>query len=150
MTTTQNAEAATEHRPLPHSPLFRAGTWTTFPFDPCAKTTDWDDALGQLGFSQWTATDGMTDSADLLPLSLRIWMRSEHPRYVVEVDTIDSFDHVLAHDLPDVMELLARWAPAIQAFAVAGLIGDANQISNGRGAQKTLLGLARAALGQPA
>ena len=143
-----SAEAAEKHLST-HAPLFRAGAWTTTPFAPYTTTDDWDEALKLLGFTLWMTTEGMTGCLDLLPLSLRVWARSEHPRYVIEVNTVDAFDHALTHDLPDLMDLLARWAPAIQAFAVAGLIGDANQISNDGGAQKSLIGLARNALGQP-
>lgn len=129
-------------------PLFRDGAWTSFPFDAYAQAQEeeWDKALTVLGFELWMSTDGMTGCLDLLPLSLRLWSRREAPRFVIEVNTVDAFDHVLAHDLPGAMEVLARWAPVVQSLAVAGLIGDANQVGNDE--RSTLIGLARQMLGQ--
>ncbi|MFB6632189.1 hypothetical protein ACFCWY_20065 [Streptomyces sp. NPDC056362] len=149
MTITQSTDSTPSPPAARPTPSFRAGTWTPVSFDAYTKSENWDEALKQHGFSLWTSTDGMTDeSADLIPLSLRVWERSEHPRFLIEVNTIDNFDSVFAHDLPDAMDLLARWAPAIQAFALAGLVTDANRTGNGNGGQDTLIGLARSALGQ--
>ncbi|MET8661646.1 hypothetical protein [Streptomyces griseus] len=129
-------------------PLFKDGAWISFPFDvqALAQEEDWDRALTALGFGLWMSTDGMTGCLDMLPLSLRLWSRREAPRFLVEVSTVDAFDHVLAHDLPAAMEVLARWAPVVQSLAVAGLIGDANQLDNLE--RSTLIGLVRQALGQ--
>ncbi|MET8940325.1 hypothetical protein ABZX28_25420 [Streptomyces rubiginosohelvolus] len=44
------------------------------------------------------------------------------------------------------LEVLAHWAPVVQSLAVAGLIGDANQVGNDE--RSTLIGLARQMLGQ--
>ncbi|MFB8020762.1 hypothetical protein ACFC36_19580 [Streptomyces rubiginosohelvolus] len=122
--------------------------WTSFPFDAHAQAQeeDWDKALKALGFELWMSNDGMTGCLDLLPLSLRLWSRREAPRFLIEVNTVDAFDHVLAYDLPAAMEVLARWAPVVQSLAVAGLIGDANQVDNHE--RSTLIGLARQMLGQ--
>uniref|UniRef100_UPI002F917208 hypothetical protein n=1 Tax=Streptomyces anulatus TaxID=1892 RepID=UPI002F917208 len=113
-------------------PLLKDGAWTSFPFDAHsqAQEEDWGKALTALGFELWMSTDGMTGCLDMLPLSLRLWARRDAPRFVIEVNTLDAMDHVLAHDPPAAMEVLARWAPVVQSLAVAGLIGDANQIDN--------------------
>ncbi|MFD5977454.1 hypothetical protein [Streptomyces bacillaris] len=87
--------------------------------------------------------DGLPGCAAALPAALG---PERAPRFVIEVNTLDAFDHVLAHDLPAAMEVLARWAPVVQSLAVAGLIGDANQIDNHE--HRTLIGLVRQILGQ--
>ncbi|WP_228925344.1 hypothetical protein [Streptomyces sp. DH7] len=147
MTMTQPAPAVADEAGI-SVPLFKDGTWSSFPFDPHtqAQEEEWDKALTAMGFELWMSTDGMTGCLDMLPLSLRFWARSQAPRFVIEVNTLDAIDHVLAHDLPAAMEVLARWAPVVQSLAVAGLIGDANQIDNHE--RRTLIGLARQMLGQ--
>ncbi|GGU12852.1 hypothetical protein [Streptomyces lateritius] len=58
--------------PLTPFLLFRAGNWTTTPFQfpaPSAEVDD-DTHLKKLGFDPWTATEGLTASADMLPLAL--------------------------------------------------------------------------------
>lgn len=148
VTMMQPAPAAADTEAGISVPLFKDGAWTTFRFDAHtqAQEEEWDKALKALGFELWMSTDGMTGCLDALPLSLRLWARSEAPRFLVEVNTLDAFDHVLAHDLPAAMEVLARWAPVIQSLAVAGLIGDANQVDNHE--HRTLIGLVRQILGQ--
>lgn len=86
------------------------------------------------------------DASDALPLSVRLWVRSAEPRFLIELNAVDAFEWVLANDLPALMEVLACWAPAIQGLAVAGLIADANKVDNHE--HGTLIRLARQALGQ--
>lgn len=95
VTMTQPAPAVADADAGVSIPLFRDGAWTSFPFDAYAQAQEeeWEKALTVLGFELWMSTDGMTGCQDLLPLSLRLWSRREAPRFVIEVNTVDAFDH---------------------------------------------------------
>lgn len=111
--------------PAPTAPLYRNGAWE--------ETTDvvsaaWDEdenqdyevVLHRTGFSPspWTQL-GNTESA--LPLALIVYARrgGEEPGFLVEVNTASgAIHHVYAHGVHDVMDLITRWGPALQAGAV--------------------------------
>ncbi|MFJ5680745.1 hypothetical protein [Streptomyces sp. NPDC093097] len=45
-------------------------------------------------------------------------------RFLIDIDNeITGYETVYADDVPDVMDLLARWLPAIQGAAVTALLG---------------------------
>ncbi|MEV8455560.1 hypothetical protein AB0467_28280 [Streptomyces sp. NPDC052095] len=150
MTITQSsAKTLTGPRPAAETPLYQAGEWSIISFAPLFEASDWDAALKELGFEPWTVTDGLCgEGLDLLPLSIRVWRRQALPRFIVEVNTLDAYDPVFAADLPDLMELLARWSPAIQGLAVANLLADVNHLGINGSTQESLLSLLRRALGQ--
>ncbi len=63
-------------------------------------------------------------------LSLDAWQRHReggHPEYLLEVTfsaTSVSLPYLVVDSLPDLMDLVARWAPAVQTAAVAEVLRD--------------------------
>jgi hypothetical protein len=63
-------------------------------------------------------------------LSLDVWQRhreSGHPEYLLEVNssaTSMSMPYLVLDSLPDLMDLVARWAPAVQTAAVTEVLRD--------------------------
>jgi hypothetical protein len=64
----------------------------------------------------------------LSPLILTVHRRTSSPRLLVTVETTHTgYEVIYAQDLPDVMDLIAKWPPAIQAVAVTALLDGINQ-----------------------
>ncbi|MBB6122182.1 hypothetical protein [Nocardiopsis algeriensis] len=107
------------------APLYRNGSWeeTTDVVSTLwdeNQDQDYDVVLRRAGFapSPWTQV-GNTDFT--LPLALVVYARhgGEEPAFLVEVNPSSSFvHHVYAHQVHDVMDLITRWGPALQAGAV--------------------------------
>lgn len=107
------------------APMYRNGAWEETNDVISAiwdedQDQDYDVVLHKAGFdlSPWTQV-GNTEFA--LPLALFVYARrsGEKPAFLVEVNTASSSTHhVYAHQVHDVMDLITRWGPALQAGAV--------------------------------
>lgn len=119
-----------------YAPLYADGRWSTV-LDEI--TMLWDrkenehlgsaEIYAKAGFGPWVqfgSLDGFS-----LPMSVEVYQRSEdhkrEPQYVVDVEgTGGHIPHVYARTLPDVMDLLGKWAPTVQATAVTELLRQLN------------------------
>lgn len=66
-------------------------------------------------------------AGEVASLTVRTWQRSRDGRveYLLIVDTVDiGSPFLVLRDLPTFMDLLARWAPAVQAAAIADVTRD--------------------------
>lgn len=106
------------------APLYANGEWTLTRDEVsqawAGEDRDYTEALTDAGFdaSPWTQIGGTEMS---LPLALVVYMRrgDAEPRFFVEVNSSSGFFHnVYAGDVADLMDLLSRWGPALQAAAV--------------------------------
>ncbi|MFJ6384742.1 hypothetical protein ACIQI7_32630 [Kitasatospora sp. NPDC092039] len=111
--------------------MFQDGRWVFLDEDPvpdAGADGDWIAMLKAAGFSKWFASSTRSRnqvSGDELPLDLRVYNRhGTVPRFAVDLVGYDSGETLTAYAaaLPDVMELLARWAPAVHALAAADLL----------------------------
>lgn len=97
---------------------------TLDPFAEDPDSTDYTETLTKLG---WTNILTVGDS-ERSPLYVNAWQR-QHPdgrtEYAVDVwDQNMGSPFVKVGSFPEVMDLLARWAPAVQAAAVSQLIAE--------------------------
>ena len=110
------------------APHYANGVWSEEPDEFMRTWTtpiDHDEALRMLGFSLWTRI-GDPGGMDV-PMTLTLYLRSQEPQYLMEVEgNGGSIPHVYARTLPDAMDLLAKWAPAVKAAAVTELIHQFN------------------------
>ncbi len=128
--------------------LFADGGWTALDPDPVASlevaSSDWRKASKAAGFLDWFTTAGRNGNGEgQTPLTITVYRRAASPRFLVELDAIFEFEWVYASSLPDVMRLLADWAPVVQAIAVTELI---DSLENKDDPGKSFAALARAAL----
>lgn len=108
------------------APLYRNGAWeeTTDVVSQIwdeDSNQDFDDVLRKAGFevSPWSHL-GNTEFAQ--PLALLVYTRrgDEEPEFLVDVTTSSGATRFLyAHQVHDVMDLMTRWAPAVQAGAIS-------------------------------
>ncbi|SOD67410.1 hypothetical protein SAMN06297387_1318 [Streptomyces zhaozhouensis] len=127
------------------------GTWTSLESDPVFDRPgvdphdDCDKVVKEAGYSPWTSYP----RRDLAPMWLEIWvddrLEPQLPKYRIEVSGPDTYDVVYAESTPALMELLSRWAPAIQSAAVTDLIASLNEH---KPLQSSFVALLRRALGE--
>ncbi|MFJ2598760.1 hypothetical protein [Streptomyces erythrochromogenes] len=127
--------------------LTTSDRWVELEADPIARFAhikDHAEAVKQAGYSEW----GTLSQKDLTPLWLEIYRRhgglDTDPEYMVVICNHGVWDTVYAESTPAMMNLQTRWAPAIQAAAVTGLLGE---LENDR-TFSTFAGLVRKALTQ--
>src|SRR5690554_215188 len=115
--------------PPPTAPHFTDGAWGEGP-DVVAR--DWPEesdvfkALQQSGYSEWACIgDG---DALAVPLTLTIFTRVEEPQFYISVEgnKHSNIYNVYVRNVPDLMELLAKWVPTVQAAAVTDLVQQLN------------------------
>lgn len=112
-----------------HEQMYSSGEWIDLAYDPVpdAGTGDFYDDLRAAEFDPWLAADGFADKVDSryvhdlhVPLNLVVYERhSRVPRFVI-VLTGNTYGSVLttyAASLPDLMDLLAKWTPAMNLLA---------------------------------
>lgn len=112
--------------------MYADGSWSTVvdEISMVAETVETGDSVAirrKAGFEPWVSF-GSQDGFSL-PMSLEICQRVKgpEPQYVIDVEgTRGHIPHVYARTLPDVMELLSKWAPAVQATAVTELLRQLN------------------------
>ncbi|MFF4735069.1 hypothetical protein ACFY2W_04085 [Streptomyces sp. NPDC001262] len=86
---------------------------------------DWRVAVDAAGYEPWFSTDSPEggDTAGYLPLVLHVFRRRDTPRFLIELDSEGGYETAYAEELPDAMDLLARWLPAVQGAAVVAFFG---------------------------
>lgn len=108
------------------APLYRNGAWEETP-DTVSQLwdedmdQDFDVVLRRAGFeaSPWTQV-GDLHLAQPLALVVYAQRGAEEPEFLVEVNTSSGATRFLyAHQVHDLMDLVTRWAPAIQAGAIS-------------------------------
>lgn len=94
-------------------------------YDPTAETSaaegDWDKLMMELGWDDFISV-GAEDSSLWLVGRRRI--KGTVTEYVVEIQNLGGWEAVRTDSFMEYMDLLARWAPAVQAAAIAGFIGE--------------------------
>lgn len=103
--------------------LGRDGTWRPVKLFP-PDTEDIDKALEDAGWEWFLALGNGTLSAQV-----RTWRKPHEnggpTEYMMEVGGYETFgDRLFVDDLPTLMNLLAQWAPVIQAAAIADVTED--------------------------
>ncbi len=98
--------------------LYRNGNWTTMedPFEDGVI----EDQLVTMGFEPHfvIGDPGVT-------MSVEVWKRAEEtPHYYLSLSDAARVENVFAEELPDMLELLARWAPIVQAGIIADVLDD--------------------------
>ncbi|MFD5658641.1 hypothetical protein [Streptomyces hirsutus] len=107
--------------------LTTADQWVELESDPLARfehIPDHEEGVRKAGYSEW----GTMSRKDLTPLWLEIYHRTDgldsDPEFMVVICNHGFYQTVYAESTPAMMNLQARWAPAIQAAAVTELLGD--------------------------
>lgn len=107
--------------------LYARGTWTQVQLNLPAFALDWDAAMQAAGWEE----DGQCDlgSEDVGGIWFRMWRRTSNgnptdplPPVLIDICTTVRSDRVLAGDIADAMDLLARWAPLAQFGAISRFI----------------------------
>lgn len=93
------------------------GKWT---HQPCPIQWDSDDDLAANGYNKFL---GLGD-CETTGIEIKTWCRDETPRFWVSISDDNAAEFLLAHDVNDVCDLLARWAPMVQTAAFAALHND--------------------------
>jgi len=112
-------------------PTFSRGVWSDRPFpipgysdDPMR---DHNEALKEAGYVRFTEQNSRED------LTLTVWRwegpggkgspRDPHPTggalYLIDISADGGYQTVAAADVADMMDVLARWAPALQTDVLA-------------------------------
>ncbi|MYU53273.1 MULTISPECIES: hypothetical protein [Streptomyces] len=112
-----------------HDQMYSYGEWIDLAYEPVpdAGTGDFADDLRAAGFAHWFAADGFADKAEspyfhdrCIPLNLVVYERDVRvPRFAIELtgNTCGSILTTYAASLPDLMGLLAMWAPTLRLLA---------------------------------
>jgi hypothetical protein len=86
---------------------------TTF-VDDAWRDGDIEEFLVKHGFEKYVAIG----SEEPVAIAIRVWQRDEDPQWLLEVSNFSHCDYFTAAALPDVLDLLSRWAPIVQAAEV--------------------------------
>lgn len=108
---------------------FAAGQWTPVADEFWQAWPDgggYEKAFEATGFKWWMQVgdpDGM-----VLPMTLAVYTRTKNtPHYMVFVEGAGTdLKWIYAQDLPDVMDLLAKWMPTVQAAAISDTLRQFN------------------------
>ncbi|RAJ31751.1 hypothetical protein K353_06102 [Kitasatospora sp. SolWspMP-SS2h] len=106
--------------------VYESGEWTALPKDPVPDdgSGDWYAMLKKAGFERWTSSclrAGEWTGEELL-LEMTVYHRyGTIPHFAIDLYGNEDTSILTAYaaELPDVMDLIARWAPAVQALAAA-------------------------------
>ncbi|MBB6001335.1 hypothetical protein HNR25_005166 [Streptomonospora salina] len=113
------------------APCYAGGQWSQIhDFFDEASTDDRDleDALKAAGFAPCPWSVIGDKQALSVPLSLTVFARtdltSDKPHFLVQAegDSHGPIANAFVQTLPDLMELLSRWAPAVQSAAVTAAV----------------------------
>ena len=102
-------------------PVYTCGQWNTKPF-PITETDDYDDYDRFKRANDWHEFTSLNDGNS--SLNLEIWHgKPQHGevRFLIEVCSPSAVFTVGAVDAADMMDLVTRWAPTVQAAAVTDL-----------------------------
>lgn len=109
--------------------LTEHGKWEPFDFYANAPDPRNVDMGAYLEAEGWSRFITLGAGADYSSLVLATWsrIRDGQSEYLVEVQTdLESSDFLKVNNLPALMDLLARWAPAVQAATIADIAKDLN------------------------
>ncbi|RSS57476.1 hypothetical protein EF909_16165 [Streptomyces sp. WAC01280] len=103
------------------------GSWNQLeadPLEPYEELNDWDEGVKAAGYHRWSSFGCRDDN----PLWLEVYRRYGKPEltvplFMIVVSARHHYEVVYAESLPAMMDLQARWAPALQAAAVTELLG---------------------------
>lgn len=104
------------------------GKWE--PYDVFAAAPDPDNVpnVGAYLESQgWSGFTTLSAGLDWSSLSLVVWQRDHDGRaeYLISVESeLAGSSYMKVNNLPTLMDLLARWAPAVQAATIADVVRD--------------------------
>ncbi|MFF2751323.1 hypothetical protein ACFVVA_38020 [Kitasatospora sp. NPDC058048] len=108
--------------------VYENGEWTALPKDPVPDdgSGDWHANLRQAGFERWTSSNQhpVEWPGEELPIEMTVYHRYRTvPRFAIDLQGNPDGAILTAYaaELPDMMDLIARWAPAVQALAAAAL-----------------------------
>ncbi|MFE5871693.1 hypothetical protein ACFQ6V_24015 [Streptomyces roseifaciens] len=102
--------------------LYTGGEWTRVP-DPFREAPDWFTAVKEAGYSEFFA------SGDDVTNTLAIKVYTGRTDYLVEVASIAGCEVVFAATLPDVMDLLAKWIPVVNAVTLGNLLSALDSVN---------------------
>ena len=112
---------------LPPSACYGPNGWEPLAPNPLqdviGTSADAEEALGKLGFSEWSGIG----RGDRSPIGFTIYRRSgSTPQFAIAVfaNVGSAIEHVYARDLPCLMLLLEQWVPVAQASTVANLLAE--------------------------
>lgn len=103
-------------------PYYRDGQWVRAPW-PLQEdwTTNLDAALRAGGFVPFLVVGEDVRTG----IEIKTWRReSTAPHFFIIVGDTESWAAVVAHELNDLMDLLARWAPVVSHSALACVLED--------------------------
>ncbi|MCY9784292.1 hypothetical protein KIK06_10350 [Nocardiopsis sp. EMB25] len=110
------------------------GVWNRG-YDPVGRSwsegVSLDAAISAAGYELWAR---IGDPAVLVnaPITVTIHHRPQEPRYLVCVEGLfGPLEWVYARALPDLMDLLAKWTPAVQFAFVTDLLCQLNDPHGG-------------------
>lgn len=132
---TDHAEPSSPPRAA-HPWVYNHGTWARLGFDPAPDTPaangDWEAMIKAAGYEPWFSSAPLEFS---VPLAMHVYIRhAEGPHYLIDLQG-DFTETAYAQHLPDVMDLIRQWSPALQAIAASAEIS--------RGAQGDFPGVGR-------
>jgi hypothetical protein len=101
-------------------PCYGYGQWFQTA-DPMAVAGDLapEEALKAVGFERQFVMRGYHES-----FGLETWYRREEPHWFIWVQDDSWFHGVLAVEVHDMMDLLAKWAPVVQSARLDALLED--------------------------
>lgn len=113
-------------------------------YDGHDDETDVDKLIRHAGYELWSVLSSNGDAVSI-PLSISVYSRTGHylpaderrrvanepPRFMITVEA-STIEHAYANDLPDLMAVLAVWAPAAEAAAMTALLDDVADLGETR------------------
>jgi hypothetical protein len=110
-------------------PVYRRGQWVNEQNPIAAADGNLDEQITAAGFSKFTTISSELNGE--CSLYLDVWRRSGNLQFLIEIDSQLGAEFVGAGDVADMMDVLARWAPAIQVAALADFFSDAEYEEGG-------------------
>lgn len=114
------------------APCFVNGQWSQCP-DVLAVAMQehrrWEAATGALGYALWSQA-GQVEDSDAGGLCITVFSRAVPPRFMIAIDGGESgpIETVYAATITDTLDLLARWAPAVDSSTRAQLMNNLERI----------------------
>ncbi len=111
-------------------PLFTRGVWSVVPLPIEGAVTFADASSETLERSGYYRLTGLGPAGDHAPIELTVWegpggvprngeAGSDVPRYLIDIGFPSNTHVVAAMDVVDLMDVVARWAPALDAAVQA-------------------------------
>lgn len=107
---------------------YEHGTWTETTFFHDAyetyKTDSFDECLKQLGCEFFTSIGDSEGAA----FGIRVYQRHGDPRFAMVIEDGNIFIELTIGTIPDLLDLLARYAPIVSAVEISRVIQDINSL----------------------